>query len=89
MKDLTTPKKYKTSEDLKDKVITLIEKEFDNDSDMNYGSHVHIVIRDEYPTEVRDEVVEDYMKRGWSDVKHQTSTENGERGGLTGFKFYF
>ena len=88
MRKLTSPEKF-NGIDKKDEIIELIENEFDNDLTNDHDTYIHIGIFGEFTKEARDLVVEDYLKRGWSDVTHQTSSENGERGGLTGFKFYF
>lgn len=39
----------------------------------------------EFPVEVRNEVAKRYIKAGWKFVYHNTSSENGERPGLTCF----
>lgn len=45
------------------------------------------IIPNEYPVSVRNEIAKRYKKTGWKFVYHQTSSENGERAGLTCFKF--
>lgn len=44
----------------------------------------HLVIRGEYPRNVLDKVEEIYKNAGWIKVICKTSSENGERPGLTG-----
>lgn len=68
--------------------IEQIEDEFAEDTP-DYGDHIRIIIVGEYTTDVRNEVARQYRKRGWSEVTHVTSSENGERPGLTSFMFYF
>lgn len=45
------------------------------------------IIEGEYPVEIRNEIAKKYKENGWEFVYHQTSSENGERPGLTCFKF--
>ena len=45
------------------------------------------IIPNEYSVPVRNEIAKRYKKAGWNFVYHQTSSENGERAGLTCFKF--
>lgn len=54
-----------------------------------YENRMEIVISGEYSRELRDQVSQAYINNGWSKIEHQTSSENGERPGLTGMKFYF
>lgn len=45
------------------------------------------IIEDEIPIEVRNEIAKRYINEGgWKYVYHQTSSENGEKAGLTEFK---
>ena len=55
------------------------------DPDQDY---YHIVIVGEYNRAVCDEIEKIYTEAGWFKVKCRTSTENGERGGLTGLILY-
>ena len=48
---------------------------------------VSILIDPEYTEYVRNIVAKKYINIGWHTVCHQTSTENGENGGLTEFVF--
>ena len=45
------------------------------------------IIEGEYPLEVRNKIAKKYKENGWSFVYHRTSSENGERAGLTCFRF--
>lgn len=44
------------------------------------------IIQGEYSIEVRNIMGKKYKDAGWKHVYHQTSSENGERAGLTAFK---
>ena len=87
---LTGPEKFK--EDLPSKaeeIIEKIEKELKNETDLVFQDRVEIVIDGEYSNRDREEAVRKYISVGWSSVAHRTSSENGERSGLTRFKLYF
>ena len=43
------------------------------------------ILEGEYPVSVRNEIGKKYKQAGWNFVYHQTSSENGEMGGLTCF----
>lgn len=45
------------------------------------------IIPGEYSFEVRNMLAKKYKENGWNFVYHQTSSENGERPGLTCFRF--
>lgn len=45
------------------------------------------IIDGELSVSVRNELAQRYKAAGWKYVYHQTSSENGERAGLTAFKF--
>lgn len=45
----------------------------------------YIIVSPEYPVDVRNKVAREYIKAGWFRVYHHTTTENGERAGLTAF----
>lgn len=55
--------------------------------DWNYN-HIVIIIPSEYSKESRDYVVEEFKKVGWKKIEHKTSSESGERPGLTSFNFF-
>jgi hypothetical protein len=48
----------------------------------------HLVIEGEYSRELLDEVEVIYTEAGWRRVRCKTSSENGERPGLTGLLLY-
>lgn len=45
------------------------------------------IIEGEYSFEIRNIIAKKYKENGWDFVYHQTSSENGERAGLTCFRF--
>ena len=45
------------------------------------------ILTKEYPKSIRDEIAQKYRDCGWNFVEHRTSSENGERPGLTEFRF--
>ena len=45
------------------------------------------VIEGEPSVDIRNEIAIKYIEAGWNYVYHDTTSENGERAGLTGFKF--
>ena len=48
----------------------------------------HLVIVGEYNRETCGEIEKLYTNAGWKNVVCTTSSENGERGGLTGLRLY-
>lgn len=63
-----------------------IETEFlKQEKDQDY---YHIVIVGEYTREVCDAIEKNYSDAGWKHAKCKTSSENGERPGLTGLQLY-
>ena len=50
--------------------------------------YYHLVVVGEYNRQTCDEIERIYSEAGWSKVKCKTSSENGERGGLTGLQLY-
>jgi hypothetical protein len=45
------------------------------------------ILTKEYPKSIRDEIAQKYRDVGWNFVEHRTSSESGERPGLTEFRF--
>ena len=66
--------------------LSKFEKEFKNEEQGE--EYYHLVIQDEYPREVCDEIEKIYKGVGWKNVKCKTSSENGERPGLTELELY-
>ncbi len=52
------------------------------------GVYYHLVISGEYNRQTLDKVEQIYVEAGWSQAQAKTSSENGERGGLTGLKLW-
>ena len=46
-----------------------------------------VILPNEYREDLRNSVAKEYIDAGWDMVVHQTSTENGERPGITYFAF--
>lgn len=71
--------------------VNMKEIEYDIDNSMKsfhgWRSFEQAIIDGEYPVEVRNIISTMYVKAGWNYVYHKTSSENGERPGLT--QFYF
>lgn len=69
-------------------LISEIESKFRKKEVLRISGNLHVSINGErYSKDVRDAVCELYIREGWSKVTNQTSSENGERPGLTGFEF--
>lgn len=66
-----------------------LEKDIDESIKSNHGDYdwEEALLDKEYPLSVRNEIGKRYMENGWKYVYHQTSSENGERPGLTLFVF--
>jgi len=60
-----------------------------NAEEWSGGNTVTIVVSREFIPQLRDMVAKKYVEAGWAAVRHRTSSENGERPGLTQFIFYF
>lgn len=64
-----------------------IEQEL-TDSILEYTNKINVFLHKEYPVHVRDFIAKKYMEQhGWKYAYHITSSENGERPGLTVFTF--
>ena len=82
--NVTTPESM-TSYDAND-VVAKFEKQFKKEKkDQEY---YHLVISGEYPRYILDRIQKIYKNAGWKDVVCHTSSENGERAGLTGLQLY-
>ena len=74
-----------------DNIISTIDNEMKKThklSEYGLSGKIHIILDKEYPMVVRNVIAESYRQAGWRKVTHRTSSENGERPGLTGFTFY-
>lgn len=83
---METKIKITTPDDMRykdvDSVIERFEKKLQEEE--KGLKRYHVIITGEYPRDVLDEVQHIYLDAGWSGVECKTSSENGERGGLTG-----
>lgn len=52
----------------------------------SFNEHYHIIIKGEYPKAILDRVAQHYRNNGWYGVVCKTSSENGERSGLTSLR---
>jgi hypothetical protein len=84
--NVTTPDDKLNVEYQLNLIINALEKQFKNEEDNE--AYYHLVVSGEYPRNVLDQVEEIYQKAGWSKAECKTSSENGERGGLTGLKLW-
>jgi len=65
-----------------EELVNKFEKEFSKEKKDQY--YYHLVVVGEYNRAACDEVEKIYSKAGWLNVKCITSSENGEKPGLTG-----
>lgn len=71
----------------KDLIVEKINDELINYANNPMYSWVEVIIDGDYSTTVRNEAAKEFVKAGWKKVYHRTSSENGERPGLTRFVF--
>ena len=50
--------------------------------------YYHLIVDEEYSRNLCDEIERIYTEAGWSKVVCKTSSESGERPGLTGLQLY-
>lgn len=85
---MTTMQEFQqlTNESNVNKMITSIEKAIKG---CRLYSWIDAIIDGEFPLNDRNEVAKRYIDEGgWYGVFHQTSSENGERPGLTDFELF-
>lgn len=81
---ITTPKQMESGISKINEALQKFELEFaKQEKDQNF---YHLVIVGEYNRETCDEIQKLYTNAGWNSVVCKTSSENGERGGLTGLR---
>ena len=88
---IPTPEEIKNKLFLNEKDILLetVINELNNSTTLDwYDNYYIVIIQSEYSKKSRDYVVEEFKKVGWKKIEHKTSSENGERPGLTSFKFF-
>lgn len=84
--NITKPDMMQSLTSKVEEAVSKFEQRFiENEKDQEY---YHLVIVGEYSRRVCDEIERIYTEAGWSKVKCSTSSEKGERGGLTGLQLY-
>lgn len=84
---MITPNELSSSNDCSiDDIIAEIDAEIIENHHL-YPMCDFAILTKEYPKSVRDEIAQKYRDAGWNFVGHRTSSENGERSGLTEFRF--
>lgn len=84
--EITTPEMKTSGTSKLEEAINKFEKSFrQDDQDQAY---YHLIIVGEYNREVCDEIQRLYTLAGWNNVTCKTSSENGERGELTGLELF-
>jgi hypothetical protein len=84
--NITTPNQMMSGTSKVEEAVSKFENQFSqSEKDEKY---YHLVIVGEYNRQTCDEVERIYTKAGWLGVKCSTSSEKGERGGLTGLQLY-
>lgn len=75
--------------EIKNKLFEELETKIDEGIKNFHGWHPweKAIIDGEYSLNVRNIIANKYKENGWDFVYHQTSSENGERAGLTCFIF--
>lgn len=82
--NITKPCEMTSGTSKLEEAVSKFEEELKNkDKDENY---YHLVIVGEYNRATCDKIEELYRDAGWVKVYCRTSSENGERGGLTGLR---
>lgn len=79
--NITKPHDMVSSKKVEEAVSKFEEQFKKEEKDQEY---YHLVIVGEYRRSICDEVQKIYTDIGWNNVTCRTSSENGERGGLTG-----
>lgn len=69
--------------------LDVMEKQIDASIAKFHGWYPweYAILYNEYAVMLRDAIAKRYLKAGWNYVYHCTSSENGERPGLTSFSF--
>jgi hypothetical protein len=84
--NITSPQEMTSGTSKVEEAVSKFEEQFAKDE--KDREFYHLVIVGEYNRQTCDEVEKIYSQAGWSRVKCRTSSENGERGGLTGLQLY-
>ena len=84
--NITKPSEMTSGTSKFEDAVNRFEEQFKKeDKGQNY---YHLVIVGEYNRDVCDEIQRTYTEAGWKKVNCRTSSENGERGGLTGLQLW-
>lgn len=84
--NITKPEEMLLDSSQIEEVVREFEKCLSNEE--KNRDYYHLVISNEYSRRILDEIEKLYKHAGWSKVICRTSSENGERGGLTGLQLY-
>lgn len=82
--NITTPDEMNSGTSKIEEAVFKFEEEFKKEE--KDQECYHLVIVGEYSRPVCDEIEKIYKNAGWGIVNCRTSSENGERGGLTGLR---
>lgn len=84
---ITSPKEMKKTKDfdLKEALSKFEQMLLEEKKNQSY---YHIVINGEYNRDICDNIEKLYTEQGWEKVTCKTSSENGERRGLTGLQLH-
>ena len=84
--NITKPEQMTSGTSKLEEAVSKFEEQLEKEEkdEMYY----HLVIVGEYNRQTCDEIERIYSDSGWITVKCRTSSENGERGGLTGLQLY-
>ena len=84
--NITKPEQMTSGTSKLEEAVSKFEEQLEKEEkdEMYY----HLVIVGEYNRQTCDEIERIYSDSGWIKVKCRTSSENGERGGLTGLQLY-
>lgn len=84
--NITKPEQMTSGTSKTEEAVSKFEEQFAKDEkDLEY---YHLVVVGEYNRQTCDEIEKIYSEGGWKKVKCKTSSENGERGGLTGLQLW-
>ena len=81
------PKDIPVNQNEVDTIIKLVDEKLVLSYNV-FQNKREVIIYGEYSKEARNEASKLYKEAGWKEVEHKTSSENGERPGLTLFTFY-
>lgn len=68
-------------------IVEKIDEKLRFEGECRNSEWFDVILPNEYREDLRNAVAKEYIDAGWDMVVHQTSTENGERPGITYFAF--